>query len=177
MLFGNTVALGPIFPVDLERLFRWMDNADDARLNEPYRPLNWQHQESFWLNADQDASRVFFAIRVQDAPHIVGFIQIHKIHAIHRSALIGIRIGEVEDRGKGLAADAMAIAIEYCWRDLNLSRLELTVFAHNEPARRLYHRLGFVEEGISRNALFMGGNWIDVVNMALMRPDRVAPEG
>jgi|TARA_Y100000815_G_C13312239_1_gene489002 hypothetical protein len=28
MLFGNTVALGPIFPVDLERLFRWMDNAD-----------------------------------------------------------------------------------------------------------------------------------------------------
>ena len=159
MLFGNTVALGPIFPVDLERLFRWMDNADDARLNEPYRPLNWQHQEAFWLNADQDASRVFFAIRVQDAPHIVGFIQIHKIHAIHRSALIGIRIGEVEDRGKGL------------------SRLELNVFAHNEPARRLYHRLGFVEEGTSRNALFMGGNWIDVVNMALMRPDRVAPEG
>jgi RimJ/RimL family protein N-acetyltransferase len=172
MIFGRTVALGPILPVDIPRLFQWGDDLDDARLNESYRPANWHRQVAFWLNAEGDPSRVFFAIRSRPDADIIGFVQIQNIQPIHRAATIGIRIGDVAERGRGKGREALEIAIRYSWDHLNLTRLSLSVFAGNEPAIGLYKILGFEEEGRSVRALFIDGRWIDVVTMALLHPDR-----
>jgi len=173
MIFGNAVALGPILPVDIPRLFQWTDDVEDARLNEPYRPANWHRQEMFWLNAEGDASRIFFAIRSRPDADIIGFVQIQDIQPIHRAATIGIRIGDAVERGRGRGREALQIAIRYCWDHLNLTRLSLSVFAGNEPAIGLYTALGFVEEGRLARAQFIDGRWTDVVTMALLHPDRL----
>jgi RimJ/RimL family protein N-acetyltransferase len=173
LICGNAVALGPILPVDIPTLFRWSDDVDAARLNETYRPQNWHHQEAFWTNSDGDTSRVFFAIRALGDPAIIGHVQIRAIDAIHRSASIGIRIGEPHLRGQGMGRDAMELAIRYCWDHLNLTRLGLSVFAGNERAVRLYTALGFRQEGVLRRALFIDGRWIDLMLMALLHPDRI----
>lgn len=172
MIFGRTIALGPILPVDIPSLFQWADDSEEARLNEVYRPLNWHQQEAFWMNAAGDPTRQFFAIRSREAPEIVGYVQISRIEPIHRSAVLGIRIGAQEWRGQGMGTEALRLAIDYCWDHLNLSRLTLTVFAHNARAVALYARLGFREEGRFRSALFIAGEWIDVVAMALHHSDR-----
>jgi len=173
MIFGRAIALGPILPVDIPRLFQWGDDIEDARLNEPYRPANWQRQEAFWLNAEGDPSRVFFAIRSRQGAEIIGFVQILNIQPIHRSAAIGIRIGDVAERGRGRGREALQLAIRYCWDHLNLTRLSLSVFAGNAPAIGLYAALGFAEEGRLARALFIDGQWIDVVTMALLHPARM----
>ncbi len=172
MIFGNSVALGPILPVDIPTLFQWSDDPEEARCDEPYRPHNWHRQEAFWMNADGDPRRVFFAIRGRSDPAIIGYVQIQEIQPIHRSAIIGIRIGVAGERGKGRGGEALRLAIQYCWDQLNLSRLSLTVFAGNDRAIALYRRLGFREEGVLERALFIRGAWIDVVMMALLRPER-----
>jgi RimJ/RimL family protein N-acetyltransferase len=172
MIFGKTVALGPILPVDIVRLFEWSDDAEAARLNEPYRPLNWQRQEAFWLNPEGDSSRVSFAIRSRDQPEIIGYIQIRDIQPIHRSAMIGIRIGDAGQRGRGKGREALGLAIDYCWNQLNLTRLALTVFADNNRAIALYDALGFTREGVLERALFIDGKWVDLALMALLHPDR-----
>lgn len=173
MIFGNTVVLGPILPVDLSSLFKWSDDVEDARLNEPYRPLNWQRQEAFWLNAEADPSRVFFAVRLRTAPEIIGYVQIRDIHPVHRSAVVGIRIGESAERGRGRGREALNLAVRYCWDHLNLTRLSLTVFARNDRAISLYRSAGFCEEGVMESALFIDGAWVDLVMMALLHPDRM----
>lgn len=171
MIFGSRVALGPIMPPDLGQLFNWTDSVEDARLNETYRPLSWDRQEAFWLGQNDPAS-VFLAIRIQPHTAIAGFIQIRDIDAVHRTAKIGIRIGEACERGKGYGREALTLAIDYCWNQLNLSRLDLEVFAPNEAAIQLYDALGFEREGRLRQARFIDGQWIDVVLMALLRDDR-----
>ena len=173
MIFGDIVALGPILPVDMPSLFKWSDDIEDARLNEPYRPLNWHRQETFWMNAEADPSRVFFAIRSRSAPDIVGYVQIRDIHPIHRSATIGLRIGEPSNRGQGRGGEALLLAIRYCWDHLNLTRLALTVFARNDRAIALYRAAGFRQEGLMERALFIDGDWIDLVSMALTHPHRI----
>lgn len=172
MIFGKNITLGPIVSSDMAKIFLWNDSVDDARLNETYRPANWDHLENFWLNAEGDLSRVFFAIRAIPNPEIVGFVQIRDIQLVHHSAIIGLKIGDVENRSRGMGREALRLAIEYCWRHLNLSRLTINVFAHNDKAIGLYTSLGFVHEGTMQRAQFIDGEWVDLTIMALLRSDR-----
>ncbi|MBI3524783.1 MAG: GNAT family N-acetyltransferase [Betaproteobacteria bacterium] len=47
-----------------------------------------------------------------------------------------------------------------------VTRIELAVYASNTAAIALYHRLGFVEEGLKRKARYLDGKYDDVVIMA-----------
>jgi RimJ/RimL family protein N-acetyltransferase len=172
VIFGTRVALGPILPLDLPELFRWADDVDLARHSEPYYPKNWQQQEAFWTNAAADKSRVFFAIRAKPSAAIIGYVQICGIDPVHRSADIGICIGDASHRGQGMGREALELAIAYCWNTLNLTRIALSVFAENQPAIALYARLGFKHEGLLRQARFIAGEWLDLVAMALLHPTR-----
>jgi RimJ/RimL family protein N-acetyltransferase len=170
MIKGESIVLGPILPTDFPSLFRWSDDIEAARLNETYRPAAWKNQEELWFG--KDPSRVFFAIRKSDEKNIIGYVQILGIDAVHRSAMLGLRIGEPVDRGKGYGREALALAVTYCWNHLNLSRIGLAVFGTNDRAVRLYSAFGFEVEGRMRRALFIDGQWIDLIPMALLHPDR-----
>lgn len=172
MLVGRCVKLGPILPHDFPMLFRWADDLEAARLNEAYRPAVWKNQEELWFNVGKDPSRVFFSIRKIEPDAIIGYVQIANIDAVHRSALLGIRIGEPVERSKGYGTEAINLAIKFCWNHLNLSRISLIVFATNERAIKLYSSLGFEIEGVQRRAVFIDGRWIDLVMMALLHPSR-----
>lgn len=172
MICGSLVSLGPIIPNDFPSLFRWADDFDAARLNETYRPAVWKSQEEFWFNIGRDASKIFFAVRKLGNPAIIGYVQISNIDAVNRSAIIGLRIGEEADRGKGYGNEAMGLTIDYCWNHLNLSRIGLIVFETNERAIKIYTALGFEKEGLIRRAVFTDGQWIDLVLMGLLHPSR-----
>lgn len=171
MIRTDSIALGPILPIDLPALCLWDDDPAITRLNRPYVPQNLQRQSDFWLNAGNDRERVFFAIRKRPSPDIIGHVQIMEIEAIHRSAVLGILIGKVEDRGQGYGRQAMQLAIDYCWRHLNLRRLSLRVHTGNAAAIALYRQLGFEIEGVLRQAEFIDGGWTDITLMALIRAE------
>lgn len=174
MLRGEKIVLGPIMPADFQALFRWGDDIEAARLNEPYRPAVWRSQEELWFQVGRDPSRVFFSIRRAETNAIVGYVQITAIDPVHRSATMGLRIGEAADRGQGYGREALSLAITYCWNHLNLSRIGLAVFATNDGAQRLYTSFGFQTEGRLRRALFIDGSWIDCVLMGLLHPSRAS---
>jgi RimJ/RimL family protein N-acetyltransferase len=174
MLVGRLISLGPVVPADFQNLFRWADDLEAARLNEPYRPAVWKNQEELWFNVGKDPSRVFFAIRKAQTQPIIGFVQIHGIDPVHRSAMMGLRIGDAVERGKGYGRDALELAVSYCWNHLNLSRIGLVVFANNERAIKLYSAFGFAQEGYLKRGVFIDGKWLDVVLMALLHPSRLS---
>ncbi|MDR3515547.1 MAG: GNAT family N-acetyltransferase [Azospirillaceae bacterium] len=70
-------------------------------------------------------------------------------------------------RGVGNALMAAMIAMTDNW--LNITRLELGVFADNENAIRLYEKFGFEREGLARAACFRAGRYVDTLSMARLR--------
>lgn len=52
-----------------------------------------------------------------------------------------------------------------------LTRIELEVFASNQPAKALYEKLGFEQEGIKRKARYLDGVWDDLIMMALLNEE------
>lgn len=72
-----------------------------------------------------------------------------------------------EYRGRGIGARLLSAAIDKA-RAKDMLRIELSVNTDNEPAIRLYRKLGFVEEGIARKAKAIEGAYLDTMNMALL---------
>ncbi|GGB99720.1 GCN5 family N-acetyltransferase [Oxalicibacterium flavum] len=67
--------------------------------------------------------------------------------------------------GQGIGTRLFAELEE--WRVVaGISRLELTVMAHNDRAIRLYEKVGFVREGIRRRSLKVDDRYVDEIHMA-----------
>jgi ribosomal protein S18 acetylase RimI-like enzyme len=74
-------------------------------------------------------------------------------------------------RGRGLGTTLLRAALDRA-REKGLERIELEVFASNTPAVELYKKLGFVTEGVKKNARKIDGAYDDVVLMALALDER-----
>ena len=169
-LRSETVSIGPLLPEDTGQLFVWMNDVDAARLDLAYRPTDWLTYKAWLDELGRNQTQIVFAIRKLFAPQMLGFVVFKNIQFVHRSAELGIRIGAESERGKGLGTHALALALDYAWKHLNLHRVSLTVFAHNARAIASYRRAGFLEEGRLREAAYIDGEWVDVIPMAALRP-------
>lgn len=177
MLVGSKVTIGPFVPDDYAAMYCWANDVAAARLDGAFRPVNLVDVVRQCESAGKDPSRVMFAIRRRLETTIIGHVLIQNISSVHRSADIGIRIGEERFRGHGYGTEALVMALDYCWRHLNLRRVGLIVFRHNARAITAYRTAGFRKEGVLRKLLFINGAWVDVVLMAAFRPQRRTRRG
>lgn len=81
----------------------------------------------------------------------------------------GLGMGVLADyRGSGVGGQLLEETLEHAWSS-GLKRLELEVFADNEPAIHLYKKHGYVREGLKRYARSIDGQYQDIVVMAQVR--------
>lgn len=171
MLIGEKVCLGPVLNGDGPLLFNWFDTLEIAGASGPYRPSS-EAKFSQWLaGAVNDNTRVLFAIRRQFDLRLLGHVHISNIHPVLRSADVGLGIGPASDRQQGYGQEALKLAVDYCWRELNLQRVALTVLGNNPWAKHAYAKVGFEEEGCLRRATYVDGQFVDVFVMSMLRPD------
>jgi RimJ/RimL family protein N-acetyltransferase len=85
----------------------------------------------------------------------------------HRCTELGIDIKH-EFQGQGYGTEAIRWILNWAFKTADLHRVELHVFGWNESARRLYERVGFVEEGRRRGCLRKDGKWWDEVVMGIL---------
>lgn len=77
----------------------------------------------------------------------------------HIAKLSSVFVGR-EHRQAGVAAGLVAYA-ETAARALGAMRITLAVATHNDPARRLYERLGYAVYGIEPSAMRLDGVFVD----------------
>ena len=68
-------------------------------------------------------------------------------------------------RGQGIGRRMMGQALEWARESGVVRRVQLEVLHENVRARKLYEELGFVEEGVRRQAWWKWGRWMDSVVM------------
>jgi L-phenylalanine/L-methionine N-acetyltransferase len=103
--------------------------------------------------------------------HVIGLLSVNTFpHRPRRRHVggIGISVGEAW-QGKGVGNALMQAGIDLADNWLNLTRLELEVYADNEAAIRLYERFGFEREGVLRQYAFRNGEYVDSIMMARLR--------
>lgn len=77
-----------------------------------------------------------------------------------RSAWIGYWVTE-RVAGGGVATAAVALAVDHCFGQVGLHRLEATVRPENTPSVRVLEKVGFRREGLFERYLDVAGAWRD----------------
>jgi RimJ/RimL family protein N-acetyltransferase len=171
MLIGEKVCLGPLVHGDAPFLFNWLNTADLARLNGSYRPSDQTKFDQWFAGVGGDPARVTFAIRQSGDLRLLGYLQVINMQPVSRVAEIGVLIGEPSAQGQGFGQEAISLAVDFCWRELNLQRLSLFVIGENPRAVGAYGKAGFEIEGVMRRAAYADGRFQDITVMGLLRAE------
>jgi putative acetyltransferase len=101
---------------------------------------------------------------------VVGAAGLHVEQTPRRGHAAGIGLGVHDDfQGHGVGTALIAAILDLAFNWLGLCRIELTVYADNAAAVRLYQRFGFEIEGTARRYALRDGELVDAYHMALLR--------
>jgi putative acetyltransferase len=131
--------------------------------------------EELWkqrLSAAPVAGSPELLLVAEDDGHLVGNAGLHPVGTPLRrrhAMMLGISvIGSAQ--GRGVGGELMQALTDYADNWAQVLRIELTVFADNERAIRLYKRHGFEVEGRHRGYALRAGVYADVLAMARLHP-------
>lgn len=104
---------------------------------------------------------VSFGIFSEDK--LIGRIKLSNIVlGTFKSATIGYSIDK-DFEGKGYMKEAVNLAVDYAFHDLDLNRVEASAMIDNIRSQRVLKACGFKELGINEKYLFINGSWKDHV--------------
>ena len=119
--------------------------------------------ENRWLDQQSGYSRGEYQFAVEDFEgDLVGRCGTIRVDWKNRVAELAIMIG-TPYRGRGYGREAMRLLCDFCFNEMNLHKLKVTVFAFNEAAVRCYESNGFVREGCLKEEIFRDGAYRDVL--------------
>ncbi|HEX2035018.1 MAG TPA: GNAT family protein [Chloroflexota bacterium] len=164
---GERVALGPPHRGLLPLLWKWEnDLALSVLSGDPARPLTPEALEAEYERYSKSGpERVQFVVYEWATTRPIGLVGLSQINYAHRTAELGISLGESDCWGKGYGTEATRLVLDYAFTMLGLHNVMLRVYAYNERARRAYLRAGFREIGRRREAHRLGTRVVDEVLM------------
>ena len=169
MLKGKNVILRAIGRDDLPRLVEFGNDLEVYALSgyHAWKPSSLASREAeFDKKIQQPDDAVGFVIEVEGV--VIGDCGLSHFNRVHGNCMLGISIGDKDYWGKGYGEEAMTLLLDYAFDHLNLHRVHLGVFSTNPRAQRLYRKLGFVDEGVDREAVFKDGSYIDNIRMSIL---------
>lgn len=179
ILVGARVRLRPLREDDLARIDAWWQDPEQQALQQGAirpRPAGTNTDLFRRWSANEGRAGAGFSVEALEDGALVGHVTLWGATLPERDAHVAIMLAP--DRvGHGLGSDAMRVLVRWAFLVLGLNRVQLEVFAHNDRARRAYARAGFVEEGVRREAAFIGGAFADEVVMSVLRADWAGDPG
>lgn len=124
-----------------------------------------------WLSEQRGPTSFPFAIRDLGDDRLIGYAAIDGVLWNQRNAWVTLAIGAPADRGRGYGQEALELLLGFAFGELNLRCLNITVFAYNAAAIRLYERMGFRREGSMREFLERDGEIFDMHFYGLLRSE------
>ncbi|WP_405147791.1 GNAT family N-acetyltransferase [Sphaerisporangium sp. NBC_01403] len=168
MLFGDRVRLRALEPSDAETLWRWHNDPEVMRwMSDGYPPSLDHLTKDLRERAPDSFQSLTLFIETLDE-RTIGIVALRDAEPETGAAVLDIYLGEKDTWGQGYATDAMRVICRYGFEKMRLHRISLTVVAENAGARRVYEKVGFVEEGRMRQAFRRDGRWHDKILMSLL---------
>ena len=156
---------------DTENIIRWR-NSPQVKEFFIYREDLTVADHMHWIETKIKTGKVVqFIIEECLSGQPIGSVYLRDIDPRHQKAEFGIFIGEETGQGKGYGTQAAELILAHAFEKLELNKVFLRVFANNPRAIASYTKVGFVQEGVFRDDVFIDGKPYDMVYMGILKSD------
>lgn len=171
MIKGKRVVLRPMKPDDIPRQHAFEQDLALYGLDCDFPHVaSLEHTQAFYEERTKPNKNIApFAIEVNGL--YIGFCTLMNLQNRNGNLELGIMIGDRAYWNKGYGREVVKLLLDYGFHYLGARRIALTTHAKNDRAIRCYLACGFVEEGRPRKAIWVEGEYLDLVNMSILRDE------
>ena len=170
MIETERLVIAPLAFHDLEEVrllhnhpetLKWLS---DSHLVEPKEQYSWFET----LEKSNTSSR--FVVRTKVDSKLIGVFRSDRLDLENKSVEIGLDV-DFPYRRLGFGREIYNSLIPYYFHELRLNRLSLITLETNRAAIALYESLGFIKEGLLRQAIWRGSTFVNALQYALLREE------
>ena len=126
--------------------------------------------ESIQKNQGQEGHNLRLGIFLNDGT-VIGDVALQELSWRNRNCNLGFGVARLEHRGKGYSTQAAALLLDHAFGNLGLHRVAAYALETNLGSVKCLEKLGFVLEGRSRQDRWIAGQWVDMLQFALLRDE------
>ena len=154
-----------VINVNREHLRQWLPWVDGVE-----SPDNTRETICKWQQELNDKENYTFGIFYSG--NYIGNIGLHDTKSKNNSAMIGYWLAE-DYQGKGIVTDCVRVLTDFGFDELGLNRIWIACAFGNKKSRAIPERLGYVQEGIFQDKIYMYGEYHDQVIYGMVKRKRV----
>lgn len=177
---GSLVRLSAFIPETMTKsILKWDRDSEAQRLANDSPSRMFSEKALKEMDEKREGADHLFRFAIHPLEHdvFIGMVSLWVASWSHAEAWLGILIGEREYWSRGYGSDAVRLAVQYGFLELNLRRISLGLHAFNERAFKSYQKVGFVLEGRERGILMREGARHDGLIMGILREDWMSARG
>jgi ribosomal-protein-serine acetyltransferase len=144
-----------------DHLYEWMPWVNESFSLESVREYYHRTLLKFANNEDEIGLNIVYK------GEIVGGTGFHEINRGDKSAEIGYWLAK-DATGKGLITKSVVKLLEYGFEEMRLNRIVIKCVPENIKSRAIPERLGFIREGIEREAGWLHTRFVDHVVYSML---------
>jgi len=164
MVKGKLIGLVAIEREDLKQLRDWRNNTEFRKYFREYCELSMANQEEwFEKKVLKDPTTMMLSVRRLSDNELIGVCGFVYINWVHRHADLSLYIGwnnEYIDE-VGYAEETTRELLRYGFHELALNKVWTEIYEFDNKKKKLYDKIGFIQDGLLRQNYFYDGKWWD----------------
>lgn len=155
---------------DASLMLEWMhDDTINCNFQYPFKEMTIEKVKNF-IEYSFNEENQHFAI-VDEKDEYLGTISLKNISYKNGNAEYAI-VTRKNAQGTGVARLATCELLQYAFEELKLHKVYLNVLAENIRARKLYEKCGFMQEGISKEAVKINGKYESLIWYGIIKKEK-----
>ena len=169
---GTKIDLCPPNTEHINLYTKWMNNPKIRKYARYWAPQIIEEVKK-WVEPKQERtkSEVFLEIWHTKDEKPIGYAGFINIRWFDKNAFLFYLVGELEYWGKGIATEAAKLVIDYGFNELNLHKINATVFQPNKSSIRVLEKNGFIHELTLKNEVYIDGKHIDAEQYSILKSE------
>ena len=165
-LIGDRIYLSPRNSEDAEQFTEWLNDFQITDYLGRSGTLLTLDSEKKYL-VENNSAQASFVIVTLDNDEMIGTVGLERINNIHRTATLGVFIGNKNYWNNAYGTEAIRLILDYGFNYMNLHSIKLDVMDFNQRALKCYQKGGFKECGRRRECKYINGKYYDSITMAI----------
>ncbi|RAJ33467.1 GNAT family N-acetyltransferase [Pedobacter cryoconitis] len=167
---GDRIFLRALKEQDVEGNYSlWLNDPEITYFNSHGRfPMTADKLLKYVSHINSSQTDFVLAVIDKQTSMHIGNISLQNVSWIDRNAEIAFLLGDKTFWGKGIMEEAAILILKHGFRILNLHRIYCGTSAENLGMQKLAKKIGMIQEGLRRDAIFKQGKYIDIMEFGIL---------